>query len=422
MKWPGILSGLKFSSAKTVAETMAILKKADTGIRSLDDTLKSMNVVSDIRGNKVVKGAPLGRMEKAARSANLAELLRLAGKEIPFTKAEALQFQNLVKHLPDSSIQRVAEIAETAARDRPGLKLTARDLDKASPAIKAEVAKIESNVMKRLSSGVTIGLTIGAVTMGAGWLEKAVRERQGCFMVTNLAGTTTSCKVANLSCIGRGGNFCTTNTQGYYNVTLVLMKYATMPDHNEFKQELCAAIGVEPENLSKEVRNIIDTKFQKLATFVREAALNEKLPPMSPDDPCKLVHKDVEDGKIPNCRMCDIGADPASTTYIDSKLLPITTTLHCVTEANLLEVLADLAYTTAQDIFSWFGRGFSALLRPIMYGVAVLAVVCIVIASILYFIRQHGRKKRAAEAAEDVAAAYADRTPLLPMDDYDDEY
>lgn len=408
------LKELRTTTAKSVPETASLMKQLDSGVRSLDDTIRAMDVTTNTRGLKTIKGEPIGRLEKAFRSANIAELLRLAGRDVPFAAADLRNFEQLVAHLPDTAIKRIADTAESAARDRPGLKLTASQLDAAPAATKAEVTQIESRALKHFKTGAYIGLTIGAVTMTTGWIQKALRERQGCFMVTNFAGVITSCKVSAWSCVGSGGTFCNYNTDAHYNVTLTLMKAATLPNNDQFKIKLASAVGVAPSELNAKVRTIIDTKFQELSDAVRKAANNNTLPKMAFADYCTLVHNDVENGIIPPCRMCDAAADPTSTIYIDPAQISETTTMHCEADPQVLSLLSDLARNTTYDVFSSIGRGFNFLLRPIMYGVIALIVVCVIIASVLYVIRQNGRKKRAAEAAADAAEAFSDRTPLLP--------
>lgn len=407
MKLFDFMKRLKAKPHISVGELSTLKSSIASGVPSLDKSIKAAPVVAGKYGVTLIGNVPVGRFTRYLREGNLGELMKINSNKIPITGVDAKTYASIVKDTPEAALKSVRDAAEGSARKYPHLdtgKVTGPNVSKTTT---KAVEKIESNLRKRFPSGTKIALGLGVVVVGAGWLSKVLDENKGCFMVTTIGGKTTSCKVDQLSCVGKGGTMCP-NPASTYNTTLSAIQIAKRADTDALKKRLATAMGVAADKLHDELPKLIDTQFPKLVTTI-EAEFTAKA--FTPGDFCTLVHPGIENGVVPPCRMCNTAAHPVSTEYRSSEAIPDNVTYHCETNPTVLGVVADLAKNAAVNVLDGVSQGLMALVKPLLSVLLAIGGVIAAIAVVLFFIRRSNSGGGAANRPP------SDQDPLL-----DDRY
>lgn len=366
------LKELKGVSKAGLAETESLVKSFKSNIKSLDDIVTNLPITKNKHGFIEMAENTVGKVNKIMREGDLAEMVKLSGRNVPFTSVDTKGFKSLVADTPERAYKDIADLATSNKRSFPQLNVSVTELPNISKSAAKDVAKVENNLFKYFKKGTTVALTLGAVYVGVDWLTKATESRKGCFMLTTINGKTTSCKVQAYSCIGSDGNLCS-DSLPYYNTTLVLMKIATLPDTNELKIKVATAAGVEPSALNTSLATVIDTKYSEIdAVISSETTLPDFII-------CELTHADVEKGVIPACRMCSPSDDPISTTYIDPNQYPDNVTFQCSINPSLLDTITDAAKNTGKDLLDGISGGLMTILKPLLIVAAVILAIVIII-------------------------------------------
>ncbi|ATY70199.1 odv-e56 [Tomelloso virus] len=382
------LKDLKSLAKATVSEAEELVKGFKSDIKSLDEVVTTLTPSKNKYGFIELSENQVGLVNEVMRQGDLRELIRISAKDIPFTSADSKAFKTLVADTPELKYKDVTDTAASNKKSYPQLNLTEAEIPNMSKTAAKDVKKVENNLFKYFKKGTTIALTLGAVYVAVDWLTKTTEKRKGCFMLTTLNNKTTSCKVQAYSCIGSGGDLCTTSLN-YYNTTLVLIKVATLDDTNELKIKVAAAAKVNVSDVNANLAKIIDNSYEAVDAVISSATTKPSF------TICEITHPDVEKGVVPSCRMCTPSDNPISTTYIDPSQYPDNVTFNCVINPSLLDTIADAAINTGKDLLSGVSSGLMTLLKPLLI-VAVVIIVLIIVATIgLKVIKGLGEKKPA---------------------------
>lgn len=361
---------------RQVTDLSALTKSVKSGVRSFDDIIGNLPISKAKNGVISIADTTVGAVRRVSREGNLAGLAKLSKTPVQIAEAEKRAFSRLVADTPEKSLYQLSESVSKVKQARPNLDATVENIDKLSTSSKAELKKVENTLLKKFKQGTVIALTIGAVYVGVDWISKATAARKGCFMLTTINGKTVSCKVAAFSCSSPSGGTPCTGKMDYYNVTLMIIAYAQLPDTNARKVSLCTALDVKPEEMAKSIKTIIDTKFEKANEFLQKPANRENIAGASI---CTLKSNDVENGKIPDCRMCSPSDNPTSTTFIDPAQFPDNVTFQCVVNPSILDTITDTVASTATDLWGSVSSGLGSSFKKIGIAAAAIVVLLLVV-------------------------------------------
>lgn len=400
-----------YSSATAVAteDVASVLRRANSGVSTVDDAIKALRVTTNSQRTVLIGGQTVGEVHTILRQGNLRRLLQISSSNLPFNSIDDAAFKSVVGNTPERGVLAL-ETASIANRQRyPHMDATASEIDLLPATGKADVAKAESNLTKNFATGTKIALTTGVIVVGADWIVKATRSKEGCNMVTMINNKLTSCKVQAYSCTDYAdqGDLCT-QSFSYYNVTLVLMTLAEYPNTNEQKMAIAQIAGVNVEDFSKRLTTIIDTKFPEVSEEIRKW---DKKPMGAP---CQLTHPDIDGGKVPKCRMCSPSAAPTTTQFIDPTQYGDNITFVCTINPSILDTITDAAITTGRNLFDGIGSGLSKLLRPIGIIAAIIIAVIIVVVIVAKVLPKKHPDTEVLVAPSPSASIYASTETLLP--------
>lgn len=376
------ISGLKKflgSTEKTTEELKAFLKNAKLGLSAPEDILKSLEV-KKLNGIFMVgDDIPLNKLEYVMKEGSLKNLYKIAKIEEPILETDAKAFKTIVGSTSEKALDDLAELSLKYKKLFSHLDVTTEDFSKLSKKFQAEAGKMESNLFKYFKEGTVISLVVGSVVVAVDWLLTETEKRKGCFLIRTDGTGTSSCKLINLSCNPYiQGCECANQSYNYYNTTIMAMIISKLSDDAQMKKDCAAAVGILPNKFEESLKLILDTRFDKLDKFVKSL----KNPYINQSDICKLIHKDVEDGKIPPCRACDPTANPNSTTFIDSSLLPINYTLKCESNPSILDTLTDVFISTGKNIFDIGNTASGSIKKLGLFAIIILFLVAIIAAII----------------------------------------
>jgi len=363
------LKELKGLSRASVIESETLMRGFKSEIRPLEDAITSMPIRKTGAGFIEMGEESVGFVNKVMREGDLAELIRISEKAIPFTTSESRLFESLVAETPERVYREVVEDVTKNARNYPHLNIVVNEFPNISRSATQDIAKIEGNLFRRLKTGVILSLTVGSLVVGTGWALRATRQRVGCFMMTTINNKTSSCKVQAYTCDGTADFLCT-GTLPYYNVTLVLMKIADSDNSNALKQQIATAVNIPVDQLKDNLDKVLDQSYNTIHEIIDKATDRPEV------NVCAERNAKIEGGIIPPCRMCSPSADPKSTQYIDPKSYPDNVTFQCVTNPSILDTITDAALATGADLFQGLNNGLLRTLKPL--GITLIAIIILV--------------------------------------------
>jgi hypothetical protein len=386
-----------------ISAVETVISGFDSQIGPLEETIKSFTITKNKFNFIELNGESVGKVHRVLRSGDLEEVLKLSKRNIPYTSEDVTAFAKVMVDTPEKGVRDIEKLAVANKSKLPQLDLNVEAIDSVSGTSKLQLDRVQSNLLKAFKVGTTVTLTFGAIYVTADWIKKALEERKGCHLLTTINGKTTSCKINSFSCIGSGGVSCS-STPTYRNITLNLMYIANLPNSDALKINVATAVGFSADKLRDKLTEIIDTKFKEASTVIR----NETIPSF---EPCSVTHPDIDNGKVPPCRMCSTSALPTSTQYIDPKDLATNVALQCVTNPSVLDVVADTFVNTGKNLLEGIAGGLTTLLRPLLIAAAIIAVVVIIIAIVLNYMRSRNNDK---EGGSKVIVTQAQRQPPQP--------
>lgn len=378
----------------TTSEITTAIKEASSGVRSVDDAIKSLPVGRTKQGFLTLAERPIAFVNRILREANLDELVKLTQRNIPIGSVDRKLFAETVGATPERALKNVDDLASVTKNARANLNVTTDAVSQLSDTAKRDLKKVEGNLSKYFKQGTVIALTIGAVYVGVDWITKSTEQRKGCFMLTTIDGKTTSCKVVSYSCVGKGGEACT-SVGNYYNVTIWLIAIAALPDTDQRKIQLCTQLNIEPKDMEKSLKSIIDTNYEKAASTIETMERNNQN--VKPDI-CKVKNANIEGGVIPPCRMCSPTANPTSTMYIDPSQYGENITFQCVENPTILDTIADASISTGKNLWEGVTGGIGSVFKRILIGIGVviglLVLLSIAFKVVPYFMNRNKTKER----------------------------
>lgn len=372
--------------------TKEVLETFESGIPGLDNVVKRAKVTRHPKhGFLQIADEPLSKFTHILKQGSLSKIIGFLTKSkyIPDPVNQKL-FEKLVKATPEHHMFKIQQLADQLKKSKHYLDITADKIgDGITSASKIknittnavkEIAQLEKRVVSwaKANKG-KIALTIGVVVVGE-FIVRNVAYRKGCFMMTTINGVVTSCKVASYSCaspslIGKEGDPCLNS--GLYNTTLVLMAITKLDDGHDLKKELASKLQIQPGEMLGKVKHIIDNQFDIVDIFLKTLR-KDRFPNFSVCDPM-MFHPDVEEGpKLPTCRMCSSIVSPTLTTYIDPSQDPEVSFL-CNENPSILDIFADLAKNTYEEILKFVSNTLSSILKPIGIFLAVIIVLALIV-------------------------------------------
>lgn len=361
---------------KKVNELTELTKTLKSGVKSFDDIVSNLPVKSTTSGALTLGEATVGSVRRLAREADLSGLAKLSKSSVQVLESDKRAFSKLVDVTPEKTLKELSDASSASKALHPSLNVNVGNLDKLSATAKSDLKKVESNLTKYFKEGTKIALVVGAVYVGVDWISKATEARKGCYMLTTINNKTTSCKVAAYSCANPSNGSMCDSVPPYYNTTLVLMAISGLPDTDQTKIDLAAKLSMEPKAIAGSLKSIVDTKFAIVNTFVKELKTRPTL------SVCGLKSPQIENGVVPDCRMCSSSADPTSTAFIDPTQFGDNITFQCVTNPSIIDTITDAATSTAKDLW----EGVSKTINFPIKNIAIYAVLIVVVLMIVWLV------------------------------------
>lgn len=374
----------KVGKATSKADYDSLLKSVNTGSTTFDGIIKQMPTQQIDNITKFGKNGDefAGGVHKAAKSGDLKQLAKLSDSVTP-SSSQISNFKSNLGETAEMALKDVDDLVTLQKRTNGdiGKIVSKTDLDKAPNTTKNKIGKALDN-MKKIVGGTGVVLLIGTIAfISIDGLIRAMESRKGCFWLKTENGKTTSCRVSTLSCIGTDADTeirCTSALPTkLHNFTLSFIWVVKNGSAAE-KQALATAVGVDPvTDLPNKVGEVLKNKLSELITWA-ESRHNSNFRVTSFCDSA-LVHPQVEDNKVPPCRMCNISADPRTTQFIDPDHFASNFSFQCITNPSLLDVIVDAGVSLGQDLLDGVGNTVSGALRPIVISMVVILTLVFLI-------------------------------------------
>lgn len=368
-----------------------VLDSSNLGISVADNAFKNLKITKDVSTDFLkVNDVFVHQFESFLRSGDLAQLLRLAERDVAVSAVDKKLFSDLARDYPEKVLRDIDEVSNITKLERPQLNITLNNIDKLSNASLKELGHFRRNWGKYVGTG-TVALVIGTVALTDNWFKDALAARRGCWMVKTVNGKATSCRVSRFTCGDLqqssnntpGGVLCNEgDTNEFYNTTLYFMYIVSLSDDDRMKLEMARHLDVRVEDLEKETSNLIKNKYTIIDSVVSQN--RSQIPLLGKSIICDLKHPEFENGEIPYCRMCDSTVDPKSTRFIDPKQLADNVTFKCVSDPSLVDLLTDMAISTGQNLWDGITSVSASIFKYAKYIAVVAIIVALVIA--IYFI------------------------------------
>lgn len=387
MALAAFLEDLKGMSRSTVADSESVLRSFRSELAPLQEAMTNMPVAKNAAGFIELGEESVGSVSKIMREANLAEIVKISGKEVPITTSEVAKFGELIGSTPERAFKSLSEDIAKNERVYPQLNIYGGEFGNISKSAASDIAKVESNLFRKYATGSIISFTIGAgIIVATGWAIRATRQRVGCFMMTTINNKTSSCKVQSYTCDGTPDLLCP-DSLPYYNVTLVLMKICSMDNSDALKNRIATAVDIPVDQLNDKIDQILDVYYNIVYTII---TTTKDLPKVNI---CSEKNSKVENGIIPPCRMCSITADPKSTEYIDPSNIPANIAFQCVVNPSILDTITDAAISTGTNLFEGVNKGILTIVKPLGYALLAFIIIVFIISICWNLIRRANMKQ-----------------------------
>lgn len=394
-----LLNDLKVfkNSIKHSADELAVLLKrsAKTGIGVVDDILLKIKVQKTARGFLAIEGdVPINKFEHLIKSADLDGLTKITKTTKTVTSKEKTAFKEIVGKTAESELHNLNELTQTAAQSSKYADLNIHKITESTPKTTLEKIKIAEKALLAIGkTGAVISLTVGVIYIVANGLSRATSDRTGCFMLTTINGKVESCKVSRLTCSSEyasSGVKCPNNSQDInvkLNVLLCLLSLENVNEKTKiYRDKVCELSGVSQDSYISKFNEILNSaKFQEIFTYIMAnidgiSAGNNK--PI-----CELSAVADTNGKVPLCRMCDPGASPLSTEFVDTNSLADNITFEC-RNPTILDTIVDVAKSTGLDLLKSITTPVWQFLKPFAIVASVFAVLAFIIGLVFKLINK----------------------------------
>lgn len=375
---------------RTAPELKALLSSVNTEIKVFDDVMKGITRVEARDGLLFIgegDGILVNELEQLIKSADLLELVSRLNAQVIVTPLEIDAFRTIVGFTPQRVLRDLERLININRTVYNRLDATVETFDQLSQTAKDEIVRIEKYLIN-WKGGVVLLLTLGAMTVTAGWVLRETRRRAGCHMLTTINGKTTSCKIMNYSCTKTDGMECKPPAK-LYNTTLEMIAIAQLSNDDTRKIEAAKHFDVPVDMLENRLGELIDTKFADVSNYIKSLKL---LPTF---DVCTPKNPNIESGIIPFCRMCNPMADPKSTQYIDSSMYATNVTFKCVVNPSIIDVITDAAQASGLKLFDSI-KSFVGNIKYMIYIAVGIILVVIVINIVLFAIKWNKKNQQTA--------------------------
>lgn len=361
------------------ADLRRIFSAPKTTITAFDEALKTVRITGRAGEELRIADETLGHVYTKFRTGDLAEVFRtLKLDSSSFSSMDAANFRAAVGKTPESEIHALEQA-------------TARNAARYS---NVDTKTLNNQVLKYFRTGTVISLTVGTIVIGVSSFELAMKASTGCMMVTVIGSNTTSCRISQLSCtnLDLTEGLCTNHVELGRNYTLLIMSVANMPNDRDVKIQVAQELNITPAELYDKIPNLIDSRFDEIRRVMDKVITATGY---TVSEPCRVKHKEIEGGIVPECRMCTPSAPVKSTEYIDLSNFGNNITFVCTPHPSPIKIATDLIRTTGIDILKGLSSATSFLLKPIAIIVGILFAL-VVLAIILRAVWRSdwGRKQR----------------------------
>lgn len=387
----GIKELASFSKGE-IKDAEELLRSTESGIEAADSAFKELKVAK-ADGLLTIGAEPIGSFNKILREADLRGIVNLAKKTIPVSEEQVAAFKKLIGPTNESVYKDLIDDTAKNVEKYPHLNVTINNIDTLSETAKRDIKQVESKLSKKFKTGTKITLTLGTLAVGANWVIKATAERKGCYMLTTINNTVSSCKVSAFTCVGGvEDNLCPEfNANNYYNITLIAMYIANLDNSDEMKNDLAKLLKISAADFSLNFAQCLEDNFAIISDYVIGSLNNTRKLDFGI---CDIVREDVEGGIVPTCRLCSPSASPKSTEYINPGLYGDNITFQCCSNPTIMETITDVMKTTGENLLEGLTEGFFALVKPFAFFLAILLAILIVAYIVVKFIIAKATRNR----------------------------
>lgn len=409
---------LDLRKSKDVPELRQTLKSSKLEISVLDEALHGVEPTVDASGLLKINDSFVNAFEQTLKSGNLAKSLEILNSTATFTRADSELFSQLSKQFPQSVVNELETVAESAKLERPHLNVTINNFGTLSETAKSEIDKFYENLTKYFKVGTYVTLSIGTILIGAGWLQRALKERRGCWMVRLQNGKRSSCRISKFTCgelvDDQSAQCADSKAADYAHPVITYMSIIEKPDGDAIKMKLASDMGTTVDVLNNNPQLLLDTQYSKLKSWI-ESKVRER-PELLVTKVCDVKNSHIESGKVPYCRMCDPKADPRSTRFAELDRYYEDVTFTCVENPSILDVMTDAAFSTGLDLWNGISTTFTTIVNVLKYG-AIAAFVLIVLLALYFIVTKvfAARRNDAFQSpADSLPIRYTDQTLSVP--------
>lgn len=387
-----------FQSSALANSAITNLKNVNTSLPTLNKILPSLNYVWDTSGLITINKHTLAEVEPLLRAGQLKKFFAQVNPSVSVSTDMQHAFQQLIKNVPDVRLYDLDTEIIKYRKLFPELDVSGNTVEsvqaKLSPAAKTRVDGALAKLKAYVAAGGKITLIIGGIVIAANiWqnLIDATNARIGCFLVYSVNNKTTSYKLMNRTC-ANSLEPPTEDTPPEYPAlpfnTMVMLLYLLKTggiDATDFT--LATGLSI---NTDADLSAILTTtNFAKAVLYY-----NDNIDKFKTINVCEYISSVVESGIVPTCRCCTSSASEISTRFIDTSKLPDNISLHCVTQASILDTLVDAGISIGENILGAAGLSSASIgnlfSNPFVIGVIILIIVAFVIG---LFVKLFGNQK-----------------------------
>lgn len=177
------------------------------GLSIVDDLLEtSASKLKKINGIIHVDDVPLNEFESLLKSSDLRKLVKKMNTNVVVDGSSASSFRKMSNDFPHKKINDIETLTDTVKPTRVEIDFKLSNLDKMSKNGARAIDTIGKRIKNILGSVLKVGLIIGALVLGANWLEEALKRRKGCWLLTTINNKTSSCRLSRNTCRPSFGN------------------------------------------------------------------------------------------------------------------------------------------------------------------------------------------------------------------------
>lgn len=412
------LDGAKPSLANTTvfnARTLAV-KEANIGISAIDRAMKKIEF-KYVNGSAVVNSSPWRTYVPDMRTGKIRKAFDKMKVTTDIKPRDEAAFKKLLSNdLPDIKVDLMETNIAAAKPSNPGLDIPpAKDgaalKESLSPSDQMKV-EITMEKFKKYATGGVVAGVIGVILYGGislyEDLNRAAKERNGCFIVEYALGTTKGCKINPRSCdLQEGSNSCQNNK---INANIYTFMYDVV-DRNDTQlmAKIKAECGIELSDKSSVVAVL--NSSDKTITMVEWYKKN-----ITPDaeiyNPCDVAKKVNNNVDIKGCIACDSSQPPNSSRYVDDSDLATNLQIKCITNSTILDALVDVATGLGITIFERVSDSATSASGSLsnQWFVYIIVIVLIVIISFSVYLQFFKKSKNQGRVIQPPPSQYQQQT------------